>query len=1320
MASWNNNTGRPNWSGNGGVVVKAKNISVSTLTADEVITKNLYADFISTNYLQSRSISSVNGSIGFLSNLVLNAGIIGLGPGPTYLTANDGILYVNGDAVAFPSTLSTIADWSYFPAVANVNMGFSTIYNAKALSTNYVSSGGINAGSASFNSIFGSTITITNNFTGNKLFTNTISTNTISNDISRTNTIREVKTIILSRSITTQTWSPTKLYGALEIVFFQDNYYQAVIVNLNVNPADVIPEWVSGQSYVIGNCAFVTAVGCYVCVADNSVVTAPNNHPDSWFYIGGTNSPTNVWTEVFPEETSGYIAGNTKSYVQVGRISTMSLNTSSIKTNFILTNQINTSSINTNGISTSIIRANSISTNTLSASNITSVLLDTTKLGVDKITLSPDPLLPDLWVATQLYNVGDIVTNNANYYICIRSNIGAPPGGVIQNWFVKSWIVGECAFVVGVAAYICIVANSFSSPPNTNPGYWENIGVTNSTSPLWSSYTLPGLFSGSILGNNNSLVQVGFVSTISFNASSINAGTFNTSNIVSYNITNSNLLSNGGDAQFNTLTTGGNLTTNGNLNVNNSINFDADGNNNINGGTTQNGSPLGTQTRFYNSLNNFLNVNTNAVNIYGCGTGNEFIPPFRNYSVLNVGENEFAPATVVFNGLNPDPLDPLINATTALIVRGDTSLTGNTSFYPLNGSLTAYSAYGNAYVYGTFTTTGLFTSQGAALFEGIVNTLGDANVGGVATVTGIGTFLGGVAITGLLTAQNSEINFNNNVGGSAYTFTNWGGTVLKNGLTLTGDGVAQNNFTVGETLGVNGDVVVNGVIYGTVISGAENISTLNVSTLRAFNVSSITNTTQELFVSSIAGYSNRPIKFNNLINANNISTNHVDVVGSLSGVSPTDSGIFFSRSNADIPLGALGCETSNQFSIIGLDNTSIRSFNNLEIASAISNIRFVTPFGSTEISDGLDGGQLNVPNISSLLITTANLAVKPYSDEGNGGANFYQLNDTEIPRGVIGAVDDVFNIISVSTMSIRSFEGLAIESANQMAFVTPSTLTIDAYAINNIGGGIATSSIGAIYMEAERISTISLYASEVYTSYLGNPNTQEATPIVVNNDLDLRESNIINVNYLDVNSISTNLISTGSLFARSTFTSVIQPSLDAGAFSNIVRIQGNLSTQNLMVSTINRKLYPYTSTLNIPFSTFSITGNQAGTPILLYRNVEFLNQGFHRISQKAILSKNSGGNSQDIHANIFYTVGAFPSTPSITDGYSALPYVNDDSRSTFTTLMTEFYVSTPTTRSIYYYDSAAKNYTSRLYMGTLFDTFTPDLGNNPTRIPTIF
>lgn len=157
----------------------------------------------------------------------------------------------------------------------------------------------------------------------------------------------------------------------------------------------------------------------------------------------------------------------------------------------------------------------------------------------------------------------------------------------------------------------------------------------------------------------------------------------------------------------------------------------------------------------------------------------------------------------------------------------------------------------------------------------------------------------------------------------------------------------------------------------------------------------------------------------------------------------------------------------------------------------------------------------------------------------------------------------------------------------------------------------------------------------------------------------------------------------------------------------------------MFVSSINNKLYPYTSTLNIPFSTFRITGTQATTPIVLYSNVDFRTQGFHRLTQKAILSKNTGGTSADLHANIFYSVGTFPSTPSITDGYSSLPYINQDGRSSFTTCVTEFFVSTPTTRNICYYDSAGNNYSASLFMGTLFDSYTPSFGINPERIPSI-
>jgi hypothetical protein len=202
---------------------------------------------------------------------------------------------------------------------------------------------------------------------------------------------------------------------------------------------------------------------------------------------------------------------------------------------------------------------------------------------------------------------------------------------------------------------------------------------------------------------------------------------------------------------------------------------------------------------------------------------------------------------------------------------------------------------------------------------------------------------------------------------------------------------------------------------------------------------------------------------------------------------------------------------------------------------------------------------------------------------------------------------------------------------------------------------------------------------------------------------------------------------------RSTFTQVIQPTLDNDGFSNVVRINGNISTPNMYVSTIygglvssiqadtgaqklsslNLKMPPFWSTLNIPNSTFILSGTAATTPIVLYPNVQFppYTKGMYKIWQRAILSKSAGIGSADLHGNIFYTQGTFPSTPGLFhDGYTSLPFVNETGASTFTTLTTHCLISSITTRNICYYDSTANSYTANLYMGRLMVEYIPSVG----------
>jgi hypothetical protein len=244
---------------------------------------------------------------------------------------------------------------------------------------------------------------------------------------------------------------------------------------------------------------------------------------------------------------------------------------------------------------------------------------------------------------------------------------------------------------------------------------------------------------------------------------------------------------------------------------------------------------------------------------------------------------------------------------------------------------------------------------------------------------------------------------------------------------------------------------------------------------------------------------------------------------------------------------------------------------------------------------------------------------------------------------------------------------------------------------------------------------------------------------------------------------------------RSTFTQVIQPTLDAGNFSNVVRINGivssqsinvstfnannitsfignvssmttnaltigagsgftnisfiqsvlvssiqmnntQLNTSNITLSSINRKLYPYASTLNIPASTFTLSGTAANditTPLVLYSNVLFPHAGFFNITQSAIFSRTADTTNVP-QASLFYTPGIYPSTVSNVDGYASLPYLGNANSSSFTTLAETLYVSsTQLTRNIIYSDPTGNAYNANLFMSPITLQYIPNNSANP-------
>ena len=188
-------------------------------------------------------------------------------------------------------------------------------------------------------------------------------------------------------------------------------------------------------------------------------------------------------------------------------------------------------------------------------------------------------------------------------------------------------------------------------------------------------------------------------------------------------------------------------------------------------------------------------------------------------------------------------------------------------------------------------------------------------------------------------------------------------------------------------------------------------------------------------------------------------------------------------------------------------------------------------------------------------------------------------------------------------------------------------------------------------------------------------------------------------------------------YFRSTFTSVIQPDAVAGQLSNVVRINGSVSTQNVFVSSINLKQYPTRSTIGGPFfpSSFTLDGTTATTPQLLISSINFFaGAGNYDISQRMAFIKLTGGTSVDAHGSILVASTNTLLIPDSNTGYGQVPQVNDVGHSTFTTLYTSITVGTNSFQRQYkYLDTTGGNYTGSLYLERPVITYIPSQGLNP-------
>jgi len=542
-------------------------------------------------------------------------------------------------------------------------------------------------------------------------------------------------------------------------------------------------------------------------------------------------------------------------------------------------------------------------------------------------------------------------------------------------------------------------------------------------------------------------------------------------------------------------------------------------------------------------------------------------------------------------------------------------------------------------------------------------------------------------VDSITTNSNSVINFNAEpindiqsvsfINGSAIGETTQGGS---NWLSLSNQTIVNSNLQI-----------VNGVSNPSLIfnNGRKNIISVDSNNVFLFNDNISTNTA--IVKNLTSGVSNDLFLANkiNVLNTLDLSANNIVNLNTLNiGV----------NSNATLQL-----YTDSSFAYLNMNNSGTLynkqplnqqgkgvfygdNNNDLHISTFGSNhyvyadtLRFITSSISTSyiIANAISTNTLsvgNIENVSSITcgnISTNSLSVYQLENVSSLTSGFISTNSLSVYQ-VENISSLVANSIQASKLSSQTINASTGTFLTFLSAPTLTTTTLNAYQISNV------------------LDTRIRFLQGIIPQTAGITNGTSASPWT---------ATYSSSNYGILNNTSTLQVSS--------ITSI-------NTNSNI-SIIGNVSAPQMMISSINNKVYPFWSTLNIPNSTFTINGNNAGTPIVLYSNVQFppYTKGFYKISQKAVLTKKSGGASADIHANMFYTQGTFPSTPAyLLDGYSAFPYVNQDACSSFTTLQTMVNISSITTRNICYYDSTANNYTADLYVGNLVVQYTPTSGYN--------
>ena len=120
-------------------------------------------------------------------------------------------------------------------------------------------------------------------------------------------------------------------------------------------------------------------------------------------------------------------------------------------------------------------------------------------------------------------------------------------------------------------------------------------------------------------------------------------------------------------------------------------------------------------------------------------------------------------------------------------------------------------------------------------------------------------------------------------------------------------------------------------------------------------------------------------------------------------------------------------------------------------------------------------------------------------------------------------------------------------------------------------------------------------------------------------------------------------------------------------------------------------------------STFALAGAASLNPVQLFSTIRFPTSGSYNVSFDTVFTRLSGGVGNDTHG----TIGLSSITQS---SWSALPYINDNGVSTFTTLNLTANISTGyLTRNIVFMDKGVNTWTGAVSIGNPRIQYIPTL-----------